>query len=77
MLNMACTLFRFTPEESLLGVTRHAARALGWQDQAGTLEVGKRADFVLWDIEAPGELAYSIGGNPSCGVVKDGEQVSG
>lgn len=77
MLNMACTLFRFTPEESLLGVTRHAARALGWQDHAGTLDVGKRADFVLWDIDAPGELAYAIGGNPSCCVIKDGEQVSG
>ena len=49
MLNMACTLFRLTPEEALAGVTRHAARALGLDDR-GTLAVGQRADVVLWNI---------------------------
>src|SRR6202020_1310741 len=46
MLNMACTLFRLTPEEALAGVTRHAARALGYQDICGTLEHGKVADIA-------------------------------
>ncbi len=73
MLNMACTLFRMTPEEALLGVTRNAARALGIQSTHGTLEVGKAADFVLWDIDHPAELAYRIGGNPCYQVVKNGE----
>jgi len=63
MLNMACTLFRLTPAEALAGVTRHAARALGLND-AGTLEPGKRADFVLWNIDHPSELSYAIGANP-------------
>jgi len=63
MLNMACTLFRLTPAEALAGVTRHAAQALGLSD-AGTLEIGKRADFVLWDIDHPAELSYAIGANP-------------
>ena len=63
MLNMACTLFGLTPEESLAGVTRHAAAALGLSDR-GVLAVGKRADFVLWDVEHPDELSYAIGGNP-------------
>jgi len=63
MLNMACTLFRMTPAEALAGVTRHAAAALGLHD-AGTLAVGRRADFVLWDIEHPAELSYAIGANP-------------
>jgi imidazolonepropionase len=76
MLNMACTLFRLTPEEALAGVTRNAARALGWQAHTGTIEVGKRADFVLWDIAGPGELAYSIGGNPRRTVVKNGRIVT-
>jgi imidazolonepropionase len=49
MMNMACTLFRMTPAEALLGVTRHAARALGLLDSRGTVEVGKRADLCLWD----------------------------
>jgi imidazolonepropionase len=63
-INMACTLFRLTPAEALAGVTREAARALGWQDDCGTLAVGKRADLTLWDVERPGELAYHIGYNP-------------
>jgi len=60
-MNMACTLFRLTPEEALRGATIHAARALGLADR-GTLEAGKRADFVIWDIEYPAELCYWIGG---------------
>jgi imidazolonepropionase len=64
MLNMACTLFRMTPAEALLGVTRHAARALGLQATHGTVEVGKQADLCLWDATSPAELSYTIGGSP-------------
>ena len=72
VLNMACTLFRLTPEEALAGVTRHAARALGLSDRCGTLEVGKAADFAVWDIDDPAELAYRIGFNPLAYAVKGG-----
>ncbi|RLA57263.1 MAG: imidazolonepropionase [Gammaproteobacteria bacterium] len=75
MLNMACTLFRMTPEEALAGVTRHAAQALGWEQERGTLEVGKKADLVLWDIQHPAELAYAIGNNPCHSVVVAGQTV--
>ena len=77
MLNMACTLFRMTPAEALAGVTREAARALGLQDRIGTLEPGKAADFALWDIGSPGELAYPAGFNPCRAVVKNGAVVAG
>lgn len=63
-MNMACTLFRLTPEEALLGVTRHAAKALGLQDQIGQLREGFAADFIVWDIQHPAELAYQVGINP-------------
>jgi imidazolonepropionase len=72
MLSMACTLFQMTPEEAVAGVTRYAARALGKADSIGTLEAGKRADFVLWDIAHPAELAYRIGFNPCHRVIKNG-----
>lgn len=62
-MNMACTLFRLTPEEALAGVTRNAARALGLLDR-GTIEAGKRADLAVWDIEHPAELSYRMGFNP-------------
>lgn len=62
-MNMACTLFRLTPEEALAGVTRHAARALGLSD-TGAIAPGLRADLAVWDAETPAELAYRIGFNP-------------
>ncbi|WP_233842386.1 imidazolonepropionase [Dyella sp. 2HG41-7] len=59
--NMACTLFRLTPEEALRGITVNAARALGLPDR-GELAVGKRADLVVWNVAQPAELCYWIGG---------------
>ncbi len=59
-MNMACTLFRLTPEEALLGTTAHAARALGLADR-GTLGLGQRADLAVWDASHPAELSYRIG----------------
>ncbi|MBL4801184.1 MAG: imidazolonepropionase [Emcibacter sp.] len=71
MINMATTLFRLTPEEALSGVTCYGAQALGLDDR-GVLQVGKKADFALWDITHPAELSYQLGGNLCIGVVKDG-----
>jgi imidazolonepropionase len=72
MLNMACTLFRLTPQEALAGVTRNAARALGLGDR-GVLMAGLRADFVLWDVKEPAQLSYSIGLNPHRQTVFKGQ----
>ena len=71
-LNMACTLWRLTPQEALLGVTAHAARALGLQHEIGTLTVGKRADLALWNIARPADLAYAMGLNPCQAVIHGG-----
>lgn len=62
-MNMACTLFRLTPEEALAGVTRVAAAALGVSD-CGRIAKGLRADLAVWDIDHPAELSYRIGFNP-------------
>lgn len=73
MLNMACTLFRMTPEEALAGVTCHAAQALGLQATQGTLEIGKLANWVHWPLSRPAELAYWLGGQLPATVVFQGE----
>lgn len=75
MLSMACTLFRLTPEEALAGATAHAAKALGLQATHGTLEAGKYADFVAWEVQHPAELAYWIGGDLPKRVVRHGALV--
>ena len=72
MLNMACTLFRMTPEEALAGVTRHAAHALGLTDR-GVIAPGMRADLVLWSVRHPVELSYAIGANPHRQTIFAGE----
>jgi imidazolonepropionase len=69
MLPLAAAAFRLTPAEALAGVTRHAARAVGLEHEIGTLEVGKRAEFVLWDVDHPRELTYWLGRNPLAEVV--------
>ena len=62
MMNMACTLFRLTPEQALAGVTRNAAQALGLKDR-GVLKVGARADIAHWQISHPAQLSYQFGVN--------------
>ncbi|HWP13780.1 MAG TPA: imidazolonepropionase [Ramlibacter sp.] len=71
MLNMACTLFKLTPQEALAGATRNAARALGLADR-GVLAAGLRADFVLWDVQRPAQLSYAMGFNPRLQTVFGG-----
>uniref|UniRef100_A0A7S1HMU9 imidazolonepropionase n=2 Tax=cellular organisms TaxID=131567 RepID=A0A7S1HMU9_HEMAN len=63
MLNMACVLFRLTPEEALRGLTVNGALALGLADR-GRLQAGQRADFCIWDCAHPRELAACFGHNP-------------
>ena len=73
-MNMACTLFRFTPEEALRGATVNAARALGLKDR-GTLARGQRADLVVWNARQPAELAYWIGGALASRVFAGGAEL--
>jgi imidazolonepropionase len=76
MLQMACTLFRLTPEEALRGMTVNAARALGLHESRGTLAAGMRADFAVWDVEHPRELAYWVGARACRRVVHAGVERS-
>jgi imidazolonepropionase len=72
IMNMACTLFRLTPAEALRGVTINAARALGLATEIGSIEVGKQADIVLWNVAKPSMLSYQIGINPCAAVMQAG-----
>lgn len=76
MLNMACTCFRMTPEEALAGATIHAATALGMAETHGSLEAGKVADFVAWQIDRPADLSYWLGGDLEKRIVRHGVETS-
>ncbi len=73
IMNMACTLFRLTPAEALRGVTLNAARALGMASRIGSLESGKQADIVIWDVDRPSLLSYRVGMNPCLAVMQAGK----
>jgi imidazolonepropionase len=74
-MNMGSILFGLMPPETLAGVTRNAARALGLIDSRGTLEAGKRADLAVWSVERPAELGYAIGPRSTVGVIRGGRIV--
>ena len=64
ILNMACLLFGMTCEEALLGATINGAKALGIEPSKGSIEPGKDADLVVWDIDTPSDLCYLAGLTP-------------
>ncbi|HFQ5296586.1 TPA: imidazolonepropionase [Vibrio vulnificus] len=73
MMNMACTLFRLTPEEALRGVTQHAAQALGYAGSRGQIKTGYDADLAIWQIEHPADLSYQVGTQRLFARVVDGQ----
>lgn len=60
-MGLACTLSRLTPAEALLGMTRHAARALALDHEVGSIEPGMAADLAVWNVASPAELSYWMG----------------
>ena len=61
IMNMGCTLFGLTPEETLRGVTNNAAKALGVNHSRGQLSPGFDADIAIWNVTHPAEFSYFQG----------------
>ena len=73
VMNMGCVLFGLTCEQALAGATINGAKALGLDKRKGSIETGKDADFVVWDIDAPADLSYQVGITPVNKVVIAGK----
>ena len=72
VMNLACWQYRMLPAEVLTAVTLNAASAIGLEKEIGTLEVGKRADAILWKSNNLEYLFYRFGENLVSKVIKDG-----
>ncbi len=75
MMNLSCVLFGFSPAEALVGVTRHAAHALGRQGRIGTVSVGKEATLCVWDVQEPAAIACDLTRNPLVSVFRRGTEI--
>lgn len=71
VMQLACRLYRFSPEEALLASTVNGARALDLDDR-GVLATGKLADLQIWDVPTLEDVIYRLGNNAVSAVVKRG-----
>lgn len=77
VMAIACRYQKLLPAEALNAATINAAFAMGIGDLAGSLEVGKQADILIFDTDDYREIAYEFGGNSVATVIKKGELVRG
>jgi imidazolonepropionase len=75
ILNLACTQMRMLPAEAITAATINAAWAIGEEERAGSLEVGKQADVLVLDVPNHEHLCYHFGVNFVETVVKNGKVV--
>lgn len=72
IMSLACLYLGMTVEETLRAATHGAAKSLGRDDVIGSLETGKQADLVIWNLRDLAEVPYHVGGNHVNWVVKRG-----
>jgi imidazolonepropionase len=75
VMSIACVEMGLTPVEALVAVTINAAHSLGLGETIGSIEPGKAADLVVWDVPSVEQLPYWLGARPARTVVKGGRVV--
>jgi len=73
IITLACYNMKLSPAEALTAATINSACAIDRQDQIGSLEVGKKADIVIFDIPNYNFLPYQFGVNLVSKVIKNGK----
>lgn len=76
IIALGCSLYGILPAEALVGVTANPAWVLGLADRLGTLEVGKRADFLVLDADDVRDIPYRPGHSPVVETWIGGELVA-
>lgn len=75
ILVLACLYLHMTIEEAMIASTWQGAVSLGLEEQVGSIEIGKKADLIVWDVEKPIDVVYSCPGAKIRHVFKNGLQI--
>tara|TARA_Y100001960_G_C14771179_1_gene880145 strand:+ start:1026 stop:2165 length:1140 start_codon:yes stop_codon:yes gene_type:complete len=76
IISLACLYLHMTPIEALKATTYTAAKSLDLESKVGSIEIGKKADIVLWNIKTHLEIPYWIANNTIRHVIKSGKIVN-
>ncbi len=75
ILVLACLHLHMSIEEAMIASTWQGAVSLGLENQVGSIEIGKKADIIVWDVEKPIDVVYSCPGANIRHVIKNGMQI--
>ena len=77
IISLACLFLGLTVEEAFAAATYNAAQTLGLNNEVGSIELGKKADLIIWDLDSLIDIPYYISNHPIQKVLKNGEVVFG
>ena len=75
IISLACLYLDLTIDEALIAATWTGACALNVEENVGSIEVGKKADLIIWDLDTPEEIPYNMTSVPIQNVIKNGNLV--
>jgi imidazolonepropionase len=75
IITLACLYLNLTIDEALKAATWTGACALNVEENVGSIEVGKKADLIIWDLDTPEEIPYNVASVPIQNVIKNGNLV--
>ena len=73
IIGLSCIYLGLSIEEALKAATWSGACALNEQDRIGSIEVGKQADLIIWDLDKIEQIPYNLTSAPIKNVIKAGE----
>jgi imidazolonepropionase len=77
IISLACLFMGLTVEEAFAAATYNAAQTLGLHNEIGSVELGKKADLIIWDLDSLIDIPYYISNHPIQKVIKNGNIVFG
>lgn len=72
IMSLACLKMKMTVEEAISAVTINAAKALNVEQERGSIEIGKKADFAVFNTNDYSDIIYNVGRNLNCMTIKNG-----